>query len=160
RHFTGVVCAALACLGLLTPGANALGPAPVVTGLASACGPAGGGGQVVIEGTGLSATDTVAFGATPATGVTFFAPVTTPGRLRRPAALAVPVPAGTGTVDVRVTDPANGTSATSAADRYTYNSVTPSGFGICSVSTAFTDSTTGAPFTLAGGHPDATMSFS
>jgi hypothetical protein len=151
---------ATAGLGALAPGALAANP-PVVTGLASACGPAAGTNEVVIEGTGLSATDTVAFGpnAVAPADITFVPASSTPGAVSR-AALTVLAPSGTGTVDVRVTDPVNGTSAVSSATHYTYFSVPPTSFGICSVSTAFTDPVSGAPFTLAGGHPDATISFS
>ena len=84
-------------------------PTPTVTSIAPASGPAAGGTSVTISGTGFGGAAAVTFGATPATGFT----VTSATQITATA------PAGTGTVDVRVTT-GGGTSATSAADQFTY----------------------------------------
>jgi len=88
---------------------------PTITALSPATGPTGGGTTVKITGTSLTGATSVKFGANAATGVT----VNTAGTL-----LTVTAPAGTaGVADITVTTP-GGTSATVAADQYTY--VTPS----------------------------------
>jgi hypothetical protein len=83
--------------------------APAVTAVSPASGPVAGGQAVTVTGTNLTGATSVAFGA---------APVTPAGGTD--TSLTVTTPAGTaGPVDVTVvTD--GGTSATSAADRYTY----------------------------------------
>ena len=84
--------------------------AVTVTGVSPAAGPALGGTLVTITGINLGGATAVKFGATAATLFT----VSSSTSIRAVA------PAGAvGTVDVTVTTPA-GTSATSAADRYTY----------------------------------------
>jgi hypothetical protein len=90
-----------------------LAPAPTVSSIAPTSGPAAGGTAVTITGTGFSTTSgatTVAFGATAATGVS--CATTTSCAATSPAHAA-------GTVDVKVTVGAQ-TSATSAADQFTY----------------------------------------
>jgi hypothetical protein len=84
-------------------------PAPTVTRLTPASGPAKGGNTVTITGTGFTGATTVDFGSTAATGVT----VTNAKKITATA------PPGTGTVNVTVTAP-GGTSATSSANAYTY----------------------------------------
>ena len=84
-------------------------PAPTVTGLSPATGPQTGGTLVTITGTNFSGATAVTFGGVAATGYTVVSPTS----------ITVPSPAGTGTVDVRVTT-VGGTSATSAADQFTY----------------------------------------
>ena len=85
-------------------------PAPVVTSVSPASGPPAGGATVTINGSHLKDASAVTFGpGHPATDV----------NCTDTACTAV-VPAGAaGTVDVQVTTP-GGTSAASAADRYTY----------------------------------------
>ncbi|QDM27463.1 phospholipase [Tardiphaga sp. vice304] len=83
--------------------------APTVTSIAPTSGPAAGGTSVTITGTNLSGVNAVVFGATPATGFT----------VDSATQITATSPAGTGTVDVRVTT-VGGTSATSAADQFTY----------------------------------------
>jgi hypothetical protein len=85
--------------------------APTVSGITPAIGPAGGGADVLITGTNL-ANGIVSFGGTPGTVVSGT------GSLL----IAVAPPGGPGMVDVTVTT-AGGTSATSAADQYTYSAV-------------------------------------
>jgi hypothetical protein len=83
--------------------------APVVTSLSPATGPAGGGTSVTITGTGFYNGTSVSFGSTVATRVSFASATS----------ITAQAPAGTGVVDVTVTSP-DGTSATSAADQFTY----------------------------------------
>ena len=82
-------------------------PAPVVTGIAPASGPAAGGTVVAVMGSNLSG-GTVAFGGTPAAG----------GSCAMSSATAFS-PAGTGIVDVTVTT-TGGTSSTSPATQFSY----------------------------------------
>ncbi len=89
-------------------------PAPTVTAVSPASGPSAGGTQVTVNGSNFASGDTVAFGTTAATGVT----------VTSATSLSATAPAGTGTVDVTVSGP-SGTSATSAADRFTYVSSPP-----------------------------------
>jgi IPT/TIG domain len=92
--------------------------APSVSSIAPTAGPLAGGTVVAITGTGFSTTPgatTVAFGASAATGVA--CATTTSCSATSPAHAA-------GTVDVRVTVGAQ-TSATSAADQFTYTAAAP-----------------------------------
>jgi heme-binding NEAT domain protein len=88
--------------------------APVVTGISPTSGPAAGGTVVTITGTSLSGATAVKFGTTAAASFTCSSATT----------CTATSPAGTGTVDVTVTTPA-GTSATSSADKFTYNPAPP-----------------------------------
>ena len=83
--------------------------APTVTSISPTSGPTAGGTTVTITGTGLGGATAVTFGATAATGFV----------VNSATQITATAPAGTGTVDVRVTT-AGGTSATSAADQFTY----------------------------------------
>ncbi|MCE0539203.1 IPT/TIG domain-containing protein, partial [Kineosporia rhizophila] len=85
-------------------------PAPTVTAVAPSAGPTAAGTSVVITGTNFGSATEVKFGADPA--VSFVRNSATQITAVAPAGAA-------GTVDVTVTSP-GGTSATSAADRYTY----------------------------------------
>ncbi|HEY3815050.1 MAG TPA: IPT/TIG domain-containing protein [Caulobacteraceae bacterium] len=84
--------------------------APTVTGLIQPSGPTSGGGTIVIEGAGFVGVTGVKFGNTSATIAYNLSSVNE---------LVVNPPPGTGKVDVTVTN-ASGTSAKSAADKYTY----------------------------------------
>jgi hypothetical protein len=84
--------------------------APTVTGLSSTGGPTVGGTAVTITGANLSAATEVDFGGVPAQFVVGSDTSIT----------AVSPPSAAGSVDVTVTTPAGGTSATSAADQFTY----------------------------------------
>jgi hypothetical protein len=86
-------------------------PTPVV----SAVGPASGspGSVVYITGSGLNVAGSVTFGAASAAFVVL-----------SDTLVQATSPAGSGTVDVRVTTP-GGTSATSAADNYTFGAALP-----------------------------------
>jgi IPT/TIG domain len=83
--------------------------APAVTGVSPSTGAAAGGDSVTITGTGFTGATGVSFGANAATGVSVMSDTQ----------ITCISPAGSGTVDVTVTIPA-GTSATSAADQFTY----------------------------------------
>ncbi|AYV46331.1 hypothetical protein CFHF_15635 [Caulobacter flavus] len=84
-------------------------PAPAVTSISPTAGPTTGGTTVTITGTNLSGATAVTFGGTAATGFT----------VDSATQITATAPAGSGTVDVRVTT-VGGTSATSAADQFTY----------------------------------------
>ncbi|MBC6981447.1 S-layer family protein, partial [Caulobacter sp. 17J80-11] len=89
---------------------NVLEAAPTVTSISPTAGPTSGGTTVVITGTNLSGATAVVFGATAATAYT----------INSATQITATAPAGSaGTVDVRVTT-AGGTSATSAADQFTF----------------------------------------
>ena len=96
-------------------------PAPTVTGVSPATGPAAGGTGVTITGTNFSGATAVNFGATATTYTVTDA-----------THIAATSPAGAGLVDVTVTT-AGGTSATSSADQFTnisaptVSSVAPTG---------------------------------
>ncbi|MGP8235079.1 MAG: beta strand repeat-containing protein, partial [Limisphaerales bacterium] len=90
--------------------------APTVTGISPTVGPAAGGTSVTIAGTSFTGATTVKFGTAVATSLTVVSPTQ----------ITAISPAGAGTADVTVT--AGGqTSATSAADQFTY---TPNVTGI------------------------------
>ncbi len=84
--------------------------APTVTGVSPSAGPASGGTSVTITGTRFTNATAVSFGGTAATSFTVNGAT---------GISAVAPPHGAGTVDVRVTT-LGGTSATSAADQYTF----------------------------------------
>ncbi|MGK5013095.1 putative Ig domain-containing protein [Janthinobacterium sp. MDB2-8] len=82
---------------------------PTVSSISPTSGPAAGGTSVTITGTNFGGVTAVTFGGTAASSFTF----------NSPTQITATAPFGTGTVDVRVTT-GGGTSATSAADQYTY----------------------------------------
>ena len=83
---------------------------PSVSAVSPSSGPGNGGKSVTITGTNFAAGATVQFGSAAATSVQFSSSTQ----------LIATAPPGTGTVDVTVTTPQGGTSATSAADHYSY----------------------------------------
>jgi hypothetical protein len=85
-------------------------PAPRVTGISTTRGPTSGGTSVTITGTGFTGATAASFGSTAANSFTV-------GTSTSITAVAPAAPAGT--VDVTVTN-AGGTSATSAADQFTF----------------------------------------
>ncbi|CAD6556740.1 hypothetical protein LMG27952_06182 [Paraburkholderia hiiakae] len=91
------------------PGLASAAP-PTVTSVSPNSGPRGGGTAITITGTNFTGTTAVMFGATPATSFTF---------LSATQIVAGSPSAATGTVDITVTN-ANGTSATTVADQFTY----------------------------------------
>ena len=95
---------------------------PVVTGISPAGGKPAGGGTVTITGGGFTGVTGVQFGSIPATAATI--------KFVSDAELTVASPPGSpGTVNVTVTTP-GGTSATSAADQFTYAATPPVVTGI------------------------------
>ncbi len=86
-------------------------PAPRLTGLSPARGPASGGTTVTITGSGLAFARTVDFGSHAATGV----------RVISAREIQARAPAGSGTVQIRVIT-AGGTTAVAKAGLYTYSS--------------------------------------
>jgi hypothetical protein len=91
-----------------------------VTGVSPTSGPTGGGTSVAVSGSGFANAVQVYFGASPATTFTV-------NSSTRITATAPPQTAGT--VDVTVVR-VEGTSATSAADQFTYNPTAPSVTGL------------------------------
>ena len=85
-------------------------PPPTVTGVSPSSGPAAGGTSVTITGTDFAGASAVHFGAGQAAG---FSVVDS-------TQITATSPAGAGTADVTVTTP-SGTSATGAADQFTYD---------------------------------------
>jgi hypothetical protein len=84
-------------------------PAPAVTSISPTSGPAAGGTVVTITGTNFTGATGVTFGATAAASFT----------VNSATSITATSPVGTSTVDIRVTT-LGGTSATSAADQFTY----------------------------------------
>jgi phospholipase C len=110
--FTGLAVVAALALGALAFGAlpAQADTTPVVTGVSPAAGPVTGGTTVTVTGSGFTDATAVDFGAAPAAG--FTATSDTQITATSPAQSA-------GIVDVTVTGP-DGTSATSAADEFSY----------------------------------------
>ena len=84
---------------------------PAVTGLAPTAGPTAGGDTVTITGVHLTGATGVSFGGNVASNFTVVSDTQ----------MTASAPAGSGTVDVRVTTP-NGTSVVAPADKYAYTS--------------------------------------
>ena len=88
--------------------------APAVTGVSPNSGPAAGGTQVTISGSGFTGATAVNFGSSAATG----------GTVNSDTSITATSPAGSaGAVDVTVVTP-GGTSATSSNDQFTYATTT------------------------------------
>lgn len=114
--------------------------APTVTALSPNNGPTSGGTTVVITGTNLAGASAVVFGATAATGYT----------VNSSTQITATAPAGSGTVNVRVTT-GGGTSATSAANQYTY--VAPPVANNVSATVAYNSSSNPITLNITGGAP-------
>jgi hypothetical protein len=100
------LCALAGALGWSTV---ALAAAPTVTHVSPDSGAAAGGTSETIEGTGFVSGATVKFGEAPATAVS----------VKSSTTLSATSPAGTGTINVTVTD-SNGTSAAVSHDWFAY----------------------------------------
>jgi hypothetical protein len=94
---------------------------PVVAGLAPNTGPAGGGTNILVAGSGFGGATAIDFG--PGNPGTILG-ISSDGHY-----MGVVAPPGTGTVDVTVTTP-QGTSAVTPVDHFTYNSTPPSVVGV------------------------------
>ena len=119
---------------------------PAVSSVAPGAGPTAGQNTVKITGTSFVPGETVDFGSTPSSSVTFVSPT-------RLTAIAPAHAAGT--VDVTVQTPA-GTSATSAADQYLYGGATGVTVGLAPgsiVADGSSTSTATATVTYANGDP-------
>ena len=92
---------------------NAPSPAPTVSAVSPTSGPSTGGTSVTVTGTGFTGASAVQFGTTAATSFT----------VNSATSITATSPAGSGTVNVTVTTP-GGTSATSAADQFSYAAAT------------------------------------
>jgi len=86
-------------------------PVPIISSIIPVAGPTSGGTTVTITGGNLAEATSVKFGGTEAAGFTVESGTT----------VTAVAPPGSGTVDITITTPA-GTSATGAADRYTFQS--------------------------------------
>ncbi|MCD9087349.1 Ig-like domain-containing protein [Stenotrophomonas sp. SY1] len=94
---------------VVTINMTAAAAVPTVTSVAPNSGPSAGGTSVTITGTGFTGATAVRFGATNAGSVI----------VNSATSITATSPAGSGIVDITVTT-LNGTSVTSAADRFTY----------------------------------------
>ena len=105
---------------------------PIVTGLSVASGSVNGGTTVTITGTNLSGVTSVLFGAVAASQFTVLSPTS----------IVVVTPAATlGVCDITVQSP-NGTSATSAADQFTFLAPPPTITGLSAASGVIAGGTT------------------
>ncbi len=130
----GQVAAGLFTLAIA--GAAATPAAPAITALSPFGGPAAGGNQVTITGTGLGGATAVSFGAAAGTGL----------QVQGDTALTVTAPAGTGSVGVTVTTPAG----TSAPANYTYQPAPVAGPAVTAISPASGPDAGGQTVTLTG----------
>ena len=119
--------------------------APTVTSISPNSGPPAGGTSVTITGANFTGATAVKFGSANATSFT----------VNSATSITATSPAGSGTVDVTVTTP-GGTSPTSAADRFSYVSVTvtttslpAATFGSSYTAPALTASGGTSPYTFA-----------
>lgn len=117
-------------------------PPPTVTGVSPASGPTAGGTRVTVTGTDFTGATAVRFGASAASFT-----VTSPTSITATA----PVNAA-GTYDVTVTTP-SGTSATLAADQYTY--IAPATANAVSATVAANSSANMITLNITGGVPDS-----
>ena len=90
--------------------ASATGASPTVSSVSPTYGPTAGGTPVTITGTNFTGATAVDFGTTPVNSIHVVSDTT----------ITTVSPAGAGTQDVTVTIPTYGTSATSAADYFTF----------------------------------------
>jgi hypothetical protein len=83
---------------------------PAVGTVSPASGPAAGGTSVAVSGVNFNGATAVSFGSTPATSFT----------VNSGTSITAVSPAGSSTVDIRVTTPNGGTSAVVSTDQFTY----------------------------------------
>ena len=144
----GIIFAVLLCAFGLATEARAQFAPPTVTNVNPNTGPPGGGTTVIITGTNFFVVTAVDFGSSPAASFT----VNNPGQITATS------PPGTGTVDITVTA-GGGTSATNAADRFSYVVVGST----TSLSSSQNPSSAGQPVTftasVTGFAPTGTVTF-
>src|SRR5258705_320439 len=104
-----IVAALVASIAGTSRDAHAQVPAPTVTSISPNSGPATGGTPVNITGDNFIRATAVRFGGTPATSFT----------VNSATSITATSPAGSGTVDVTVTN-SSGNSATGAVGQFTY----------------------------------------
>jgi hypothetical protein len=114
-------------------------PAPAVSSVGPASGPAAGGTSVTITGANLAGAAGVKFGSVPATTFT----------VDSASQITATSPAGSGIADVRVTTP-GGTSAMSAADHFTYVAPPPPTPTVSLLSPTTGPAAGGTPVTITG----------
>lgn len=114
-------------------------PPPTVTAISPTTGPTAGGTTVIITGTDLTDATSVTFGATAAIFT-----------VDSSTQITVTSPAGTGTVDVRVTT-SGGTSSISASDQFTY--VSPPVANAVSATVAYNSNNNSITLNITGGVP-------
>ncbi|WP_249147174.1 IPT/TIG domain-containing protein [Bradyrhizobium jicamae] len=123
---------------------------PAVASISPASGPTTGGTSVTITGANFAGVSAVKFGATNATSFT----------VNSATSITAVSPAGAGAVDIVVTA-ANGTSAVSASDRFTYKAIATS----VALASSVNPSSFGRPITFnatvtgSGGTPAGTVTF-
>ena len=115
---------------------------PTVTGISPTSGPATGGTAVTITGTSFTGATSVSFGGAPAMSFTVISATT----------ITATSPAGTGTVDVVVTN--SNASAPSAADRFTY--IQPLTLSSATLPAATAETAYSQTVTASGGTPPYT----
>ena len=122
-------------------------PTPSVTGLSPTTGPTTGGTPVTITGSNLAGATSVLFGSAPATSFT----------VNGNGTISAIAPAATsGTVDVTISTP-GGTSATSSADQFRYQTV-PTVPIVSGISPTTGPTTGGTPVTITGSNFTGTTS--
>src|SRR5205807_1251648 len=114
-----------------------IGNAPTVSGVNPASGPAAGGTNVTITGTNFTSGATVAFGPNAATNVV----------ISNSTQITATSPPGSGTVDVTVTTPSGGISATNAQDKFPYQPPAPA---VTSISPSSGPAAGGTTVTISG----------
>ncbi len=125
-----------------------LTPIPTVTAVSPISGPVTGGTVVTVTGTGFTGATVVKFGTTAGSSLT----------VNSSTKLTIISPAGAaGTVDVTVTTP-TGTSAASAADKFTYTAAAPTVTAI-TPSSGLTDGGTAVIITGTGFVANSTVMF-
>jgi len=125
-----------------------LSPIPTVTGISPVSGPVAGGTVVTITGTGFTGATAVMFGTVAGTSLT----------VNSSTKLTIISPAGTaGIVNVTVTTPA-GTSAASAADKFTYTAAAPTVIAV-TPSSGLTEGGTAVIITGTGFAENSTVMF-
>jgi hypothetical protein len=122
-----------------------LGATPAITSVSPDYGPVTGGSLVIISGSDFNNVSAVLFGSTPAAAFTVETPTT----------ISATAPAGSGTVDITLTNQV-GTSGTSAADQYTYLALPT----VTGVSPASGPTTGGNTVTITGSGFQAGAAFS
>jgi hypothetical protein len=136
----GIIVAALvAAIAFTSREVHAQVRPPSVTSISPNNGPAAGGTPIIIAGNNFTGANAVRFGGTPATSFT----------VNSATSITATSPAGSGTVDVTVTN-SGGTSATSSADQFAYVAPPVASPSVTSISPQSGPATGGMPVTISG----------